>query len=97
MTIYHVDPWLVILLKELPPRRDVKHQFELLAKQGQIEPLLGRRDGGWIVDNSNYAYAVAQVWAARGKHEPVPAGRLSPFEDLVGEAWPTIIVTDEKE
>lgn len=94
--IAYVDPWAVRLPDALPNRREVAYQVKLLDKQGQIVPLVAtvNKYGTWSVDNSDYPYAVAQVWAARGNSRRFCA---NPFADIVSESWDTIIVTDSAE
>lgn len=62
--IVYVDPNKVIL-EEHTNRRDVGNQVKLLNKQGQIVPLVAKETtNGWVVNDSDYPYATAQVEAA---------------------------------
>jgi hypothetical protein len=64
--IVYINPNNVYISK-MPHGRDVKSQMALLEKQGQVVPLVAKlhEAGIWIVDNSDYPWAVAQIMAAR--------------------------------
>jgi hypothetical protein len=72
-----------------------------LNAEGQIEPLVATHDlGRWQVDNRDYPYATAQVWAARllrAGIDPDPDWRFS-FANITTEAGPkwTLMVTTER-
>lgn len=97
-----VNPWEIRLMDDLPARRDVVHQMRRLDREGQIEPLVAIHNlGRWQVDNSDYPYATAQVWAARllrAGIDPDADWRFS-FANITTEAGPkwTLMVTNERQ
>lgn len=78
--IYYVNPHEVMVTSNYV-KRDVLYQKQLLQRQGQIVPLLCKKNASddWVVSNKDYPYSGAQVRAAR---------------EL---GWETIIITDSLE
>lgn len=97
-----VNPWEIRLCDDLPSRREVVYQMKRLDSEGQIEPLVARHNlGRWQVDNSDWPYATAQVWAARllrAGIDPDSEWRFS-FANITTEAGPkwTLMLTTERD
>lgn len=64
--IYYVDP-MTVDIQCWTLKSDIAKQRALLEEHGQIEPIVASRDenGEWSVNDDNWPYTCAQVWAAR--------------------------------